>query len=122
MWMYEKFCEWADPRFPIPLDRILDVVSLYWLTNSAASSARIYWEARQEGGGSSTGPINLPMAATIFPYEIWRAPRIWAEKLWPNLFYWSEVDRGGHFAAMEQPNLFVLELRAAFETFQLHRP
>jgi pimeloyl-ACP methyl ester carboxylesterase len=122
MWMYEKFRDWADPRHPIPLDRILDSISLYWLTNSATSSARLYWEAHREGGGPSAGSIDLPMAATIFPYEVWRAPRLWAEKLWPNLFYWSEVDRGGHFAALEQPSLFVDELRAAFENIERREP
>ena len=113
-WIYEKFRAWVDPRYPLPLNRVLDTTCLYWFTNTAASSGRLYWEARQDGSTPSIGRIDLPMAASIFPHEVWRAPREWAAALWPNLFYWNEVDRGGHFAAMEQPALFVQELRAAF--------
>ena len=84
----------------IPLDVALDNISLYWFTNSGASSARFYWEVFRTGfGGYSAGRIELPMAATIFPGEFYQAPRTWAEQAWPNLFYWNQVDRGGHFAA-----------------------
>jgi len=96
---------------------MLDDISLYWLTNSAASSARIYWEAMRSGlAGLSAGRIELPMAASVFPHEIFCPPKAWAEALWPNLFYWNELDKGGHFAAFEQPALFTEELRKAFRS------
>ncbi|WP_239482781.1 epoxide hydrolase family protein [Paraburkholderia sp. C35] len=119
-WMYEKFIGWADnanlPDGHLSFDKILDNITLYWLTNTSASSARFYWEATQAGlSGFSGGTIELPMAATIFPHEIYRAPRDWAQAAWPNLFYWSEVSKGGHFAAMEQPALFAQEMRLAFQ-------
>ncbi|WP_458098314.1 epoxide hydrolase family protein [Roseomonas sp. WA12] len=118
MWIYEKFQAWTDnrgqPEDALGLDEMLDNISLYWFTGTAASSARIYWENGRDGGGFNAGRIELPMAATIFPREIYRAPRAWAEAHWPNLFYWNEVDRGGHFAAFEQPELFAEEMRRAF--------
>lgn len=118
-WMYEKFVGWADnanlPDGHIAFDKILDDITLYWVTDTGASSARFYWEATRAGmSGFSGGTIELPMAATIFPHEIYRAPKDWAQAAWPNLFYWSEVDKGGHFAAMEQPVLFAREMRSAF--------
>lgn len=119
MWIYEKFQAWTDnkgnPEDALSLDRMLDDITLYWLTDSAASSARIYWQNSQgKPAGFSAGRIELPMAATIFPKEIYRAPKAWAEAVWPNLIYWNEVDRGGHFAAFEQPALFTAEMRKAF--------
>jgi pimeloyl-ACP methyl ester carboxylesterase len=121
MWIYEKFQAWTDnrgnPEDALALDAMLDDITLYWLTDTAASSARIYWQNSQgQPAGFSAGRIELPMAATIFPREIYRAPRKWAEALWPNLIYWNEVDRGGHFAAFEQPALFASEMRKAFRT------
>jgi pimeloyl-ACP methyl ester carboxylesterase len=118
-WMYEKFLGWADnanlPGGHLAFDKILDNVTLYCVTDTATSSARFYWEATQAGmSGFSGGTIELPMAATIFPREIYRAPKDWAQAAWPNLFYWSEVNKGGHFAAMEQPALFAEEMRVAF--------
>ena len=96
---------------------MLDDISLYWFTNTAASSARIYWENTQSGRVSfSQGHIELPMAASIFPREIFCPPKEWAVALWPNLFYWNELDKGGHFAAFEQPQLFVGEMRNAFKS------
>lgn len=100
----------------LTVDEMLDNISLYWFTDTAASSARIYWENTRSGGGFDAGRIELPMAATIFPKEIYRAPKSWAETHWPNLFYWNEVDKGGHFAAFEQPILFAEEMRKAFRT------
>jgi pimeloyl-ACP methyl ester carboxylesterase len=123
-WMYERFQSWTDnqgrPEDALSIDRMLDDITLYWLTNSAGSSARFYWEsARNNPGGDYHVPrIELPMAATIFPRDFYRAPRAWAEALWPNLFYWNEVDRGGHFAAWEQPALFVEEMRKAFRSIR----
>ncbi|MDN4053639.1 epoxide hydrolase [Massilia sp. YIM B02763] len=121
MWIYEKFQAWTDnrgnPEDALSLDAMLDDITLYWLTNTSASSARIYWQNSQgKPAGFSAGRIELPMAATIFPREIYRAPKGWAQALWPNMIYWNEVDRGGHFAAFEQPALFAGEMRKAFRT------
>ena len=119
LWIYEKFQAWTDnhgnPEDALSLDAMLDDISLYWFTNTAASSARIYWENTQRGRASfSQGRIELPMAASIFPREIFCPPKEWAQALWPNLFYWNELDKGGHFAAFEQPKLFAAEMRNAF--------
>jgi pimeloyl-ACP methyl ester carboxylesterase len=117
---YDKFGEWSDssgdPGKVFTRDEILDAVSLYWLTNTGASSSRSYWDAAQGGGGPFNAlPIDkVPVAVTVFPGEISPAPRSWAEKSFRNLIYFNEVDRGGHFAAWEQPELFSQELRAAF--------
>jgi pimeloyl-ACP methyl ester carboxylesterase len=123
LWIYEKFQAWTDnrgnPEDALSIDAMLDDISLYWFTNTAASSARMYWENTQSGRASlSAGRIELPMAASIFPREIFCPPKEWAEALWPNLFYWSELDRGGHFAAFEQPKLFAGEMRNAFRSWR----
>ncbi len=119
-WIYEKFQAWTDNRGraedALTTEEMLDNISLYWFTETAASSARIYWENTRHGGGFDAGIIELPMAATIFPKEIYRAPKAWAQAHWPNLIYWNEVDRGGHFAAFEQPQLFSEELWKAFRS------
>jgi pimeloyl-ACP methyl ester carboxylesterase len=121
-WIYEKFQAWTDnrgePEDALTVNEMLDDISLYWFTDTAASSARIYWENARNGGGFDAGRIELPMAATIFPKEIYRAPKTWAEAHWPNLIYWNEVDKGGHFAAFEQPDLFAQEMRNAFKTIR----
>ena len=108
----------ADPKQSPTRDDVLDNISLYWLTNSAATAGRIYWEY---GGGRSpafagpeTAEISLPVAITVFPGESYRAPETWARRAYRNLSYFHEVDRGGHFAAWEEPELFSAELRAAF--------
>lgn len=121
LWIYEKFQAWTDnqgsPEDALNVDAMLDNVSLYWFTNTAASSARIYWESSRAGAGSfSAGRIELPMAASVFPHEIFCPPKAWAEALWPNLFYWNELDKGGHFAAFEQPALFTEEIRKTFRS------
>jgi len=122
LWIYEKFQAWTDnhgnPEDALAVDAMLDNISLYWFTDTAASSARIYWENTRAGFGGlpSLGRIELPMAASVFPHEIFRPPKAWAEALWPNLFYWNELDQGGHFAAFEQPKLFTEELRKAFRS------
>ena len=99
-------------------DEVLDDITLYWLTNSAVSSARLYWEERGVSPAFSapqrTSEIALPVAITVFPGESYRAPETWARRAYPNLIYFHEVDKGGHFAAWEQPELFSEELRAAF--------
>ncbi|WP_426129928.1 epoxide hydrolase family protein [Pararhizobium sp. PWRC1-1] len=103
-------------------DEVLDDVTLYWLTNSAASSARIYWEYSGRSPVLSapemTAEISLPVAITVFPEEIYRTPETWARRAYRNLVYFHEVDKGGHFAAWEQPQLFSAELRAAFRSLR----
>jgi epoxide hydrolase len=121
LWIYEKFQAWTDnhgnPEDALTIDAMLDDISLHWFTDTAASSARIYWENTRAGlSGLSAGRIELPMAASVFPHEIFCPPKAWAEALWPNLFYWNELDKGGHFAAFEQPALFTDEMRKAFRS------
>lgn len=115
-WIVEKFWVWSDSGDDLwatfTRDEILDNIMLYWLGNAGASSGRLYWESLATG----FEPHRTPMKAgcTIFPREIFAPPRRWVEKQYTNLVYWSEVDRGGHFAALEQPELFVQEVRNCF--------
>ena len=116
-WLYDKFHDWTDshgdPENMLTKDEILDDVMLYWLPDTAASSARFYGENRDVT--LNMGPVEkIPVACSIFPHEIYRAPRRWAEQTYKQLIYWHELVRGGHFAALEQPEIFVNELRAAF--------
>ncbi|BDG05052.1 multidrug MFS transporter [Anaeromyxobacter oryzae] len=103
-------------------DEVLDDITLYWLTNSATSSARLYWENRGRGPTSAaaqkTAEISLPVAITVFPEDVYRPPETWARRAYRNLIYFHEVDKGGHFAAWEQPELFTAELRAAFRSLR----
>jgi pimeloyl-ACP methyl ester carboxylesterase len=104
-------------------DSVLDNISLYWLTGTATSAARMYWENAQAGaratmGGGAPPETSLPVAFTVFPGEIFRAPRAWAERVYPNLVYFNEADRGGHFAAWEEPDLFAAEMRSAFRSLR----
>jgi pimeloyl-ACP methyl ester carboxylesterase len=103
-------------------DEVLDDITLYWLTNSATSSARIYWEYAGRSpalsGPEKSNEISLPVAITVFPGESYRAPETWARRAYPNLIYFHEVDKGGHFAAWEQPEIFSAELRAAFRSLR----
>jgi pimeloyl-ACP methyl ester carboxylesterase len=120
---YDKFTEWTygrDPEKSLTRDEMLDDVTLYWLTNTGTSSSRSYWDATQLGGGpfNAFDIKNVPVAVTVFPGEIYRAPRSWAEQSFHKLIYWNEVDKGGHFAAWEQPELFVTEVRAAFRSLR----
>ena len=123
---YDKFAEWTDsggePENVFRYDEMLDAISFYLLTNTGASSSRSYWEAAQAGGGpfDAVDIPSLPVAVTVFPGEIYRAPKSWAERSFGNLIYWNEVDRGGHFAAWEEPELFSEELRAAFRSLRSH--
>jgi pimeloyl-ACP methyl ester carboxylesterase len=93
-------------------DEVLDNITLYWLTNTGVSASRLYWEYK--GGFFNTKGVNIPVAVTVFPSEQYQAPRSWAEQAYPNLIHFNEVDKGGHFAAWEQPDLFSAELRAGF--------
>jgi pimeloyl-ACP methyl ester carboxylesterase len=107
------------PSGNLTRDHILDNVTLYWLTGTGASAAREYWESAQAGAatraaGRAPAAVSLPVGYTTFPGEIFRAPRSWVEKAYPNVTYFNEVDKGGHFAAWEEPELFSSELRAAF--------
>ena len=97
-------------------EEILDNITLYWLTNTGVSVSRLYWEYR--GGFFNTKGVSIPVAMTVFPGEQYQAPRSWAEKAYPNLIYFNEVDKGGHFAAWEQPQLFSEEVRAAFRSLR----
>jgi len=115
-WIYEKFGEWTDSSFEpereVSRDAMLDNISLYWLANTAASSARLYYESFTTD--FSTQKLDLPVAVSIFPGELFQPPRLWGERVYSRLFYWNRAPRGGHFAAFEQPAVFVEELRSAF--------
>lgn len=115
-WILEKFAVWTGGDAPLAnafsMDRLLDNVTLYWLTNSAASSARLYWESY--AGGLEAAGSDLPAAASLFSNDIAVPPRKWVERLYSDIRYWNHAERGGHFAAMEQPEIFVRELRSAF--------
>src|SRR3984893_9139327 len=111
----------GEPERLLTRDEMLDDITLYWLTNTAASSARLYWENRGNilsAVAQKTAEISLPVAITVFPEEIYRAPETWARHAYRNLIYFHEVDKGGHFAAWEQPDLFSAELRAAFRSLR----
>jgi pimeloyl-ACP methyl ester carboxylesterase len=114
-WILEKFWAWTDcqghPENALTRDELLDNVMLYWLPGAGASSARMYWESFNQ---PLTDPVALPTGCSIFPREIIRPSRRWAAKRYRNLIHWNELPRGGHFAAFEQPELFVSELRDCF--------
>ncbi|MCV9960305.1 epoxide hydrolase 1 [Pararhizobium sp. BT-229] len=97
-------------------DEILDNITLYWLTNTGVSASRLYWEYK--GGFFNTKGVTIPVAVTVFPGEQYEAPRSWTEQAYPNLIHYNKVEKGGHFAAWEQPMIFAAELRAAFKTLQ----
>ncbi|MFL5505116.1 MAG: alpha/beta fold hydrolase, partial [Gemmatimonadaceae bacterium] len=107
-----------EPVGRLTRESIVDNITLYWLTGTGASAARWYWEFGQflaAAGGSAPPPVKVPVAFTAFPGEIWAAPRSWVDAVYPGVAYFNAVDRGGHFAAWEEPQLFVSELRAAFK-------
>jgi pimeloyl-ACP methyl ester carboxylesterase len=116
MWIYEKFQAWSDnkgdPAEAISIDRMLDDITLYWLTDSAASSARLYYESFAKDFARM--PLDLSVAVSIFKGDFFTPPKTWADQTYSKLFYWNEVPKGGHFAALEQPKLFVAELRKSF--------
>jgi pimeloyl-ACP methyl ester carboxylesterase len=97
-------------------DEILDNITLYWLTNTGVSASRLYWEYK--GGFFNAKGVSIPVAVSVFPGEQYQAPRSWTERAYPNLIYFNEVDKGGHFAAWEQPELFTTEVRAAFRSLR----
>jgi pimeloyl-ACP methyl ester carboxylesterase len=122
-WILEKFRAWTDcdghPENAVTRDELLDNLMLYWLPRTGAASARLYWESiRQVNewiGGAVTDTVDVPTGCSIFPKEIQRPSRRWAERRFRDIRHWNELDRGGHFPALEQPELFVDELRAFFE-------
>jgi pimeloyl-ACP methyl ester carboxylesterase len=120
-WIYEKIAEWTysdgQPERVLTRNEILDDISLYWLTASGASAARIYWEDHSNNF-NAVDIAELPVAVTVFPGEIYCAPRSWAERCYRNLIYFNKADNGGHFAAWEQPEIFAREVRAAFRSLR----
>lgn len=122
-WVVEKFYMWTDceangtrhPENVLTRDELLDNVMMYWLNNTAASSARLYWESFSQ---PNMDLITMPVGCSIFPKEIFRCSRRWAQKRFTNLIHWNELERGGHFAALEQPELFLGELRTCFRSLR----
>jgi epoxide hydrolase len=124
-WIIEKFWSWTDcdghPENALSRDELLDNLMLYWLPGTGASSARLYWESIRQvdewiSGSAVTGTIDVPTGCSVFPKEIHRPSRRWAEKRFTNIRYWNEPTRGGHFAAFEQPDQFVADVRAFFRS------
>ncbi len=119
-WILEKFHGWSDcdghPETVFSRDHLLDNVMLYWLTNSAASSARLYWESFRAFGGAK---VEVPTGCTIAPFELFGPSRRWAEKSYSKIMFWNEPERGGHFLAMERPETFIADVRAAFGAMTL---
>jgi pimeloyl-ACP methyl ester carboxylesterase len=114
MWIYEKLQGWSDNRSgeAISSDLMLDDITLYWLTDTAASSARLYYESFAKDFARM--PLDLPVAVSIFKGDFFAPPKEWGDQTYSKLFYWNEVPKGGHFAALEQPELFVAEMRKSF--------
>ena len=122
-WILEKFYQWTDcnghPENILSRDEIIDNIMFYWLTNSAASSARLYWESFGTAfSGEADNTVKLSTGVSSFPKEIVRTPRSWAEKRYTNIQYWNDLDQGGHFAAFEQPELFIQEMRSWLKTIR----
>ena len=121
---YERISELFSSQRPygaITRDDVLDNVTLYWLTDTGASSGRLYWEGAKALAASKGAPlpsVTIPVAVSVFPDEIWGAPRTWVEQAYKNLVHYNQLDRGGHFAAWEEPELFAAELRSAFRTLR----
>jgi pimeloyl-ACP methyl ester carboxylesterase len=113
----------GDPAGNLTREHIIDNITLYWLTGTGASAARSYWEdgkalAQARASGQAPPEVSVPVGFSTFPGEIWRTPRSWVENSYPNVVYFNEVDRGGHFAAWEEPQLFSQEVRAAFSSLR----
>jgi pimeloyl-ACP methyl ester carboxylesterase len=111
----------GKPAGNLTRDHILDNITLYWLTGTGTSAARAYWESGRATAlmaGQAPPPVTLPVGFTTFPDEIFRAPRSWVERSYPSLVYFNEADKGGHFAAWEEPEVFSTEVRAAFRSLR----
>jgi pimeloyl-ACP methyl ester carboxylesterase len=119
-WIYEKIAEWTDSGEQLEKilsrDEILDHITLYWLTGTATSSARLY--AESFGSDFSIQKLDIPVAVSVFPGELYRPLKIWGERTYSKLIYWNEASKGGHFAAFEQPEIFVSELRASLASLR----
>ena len=119
-WIIEKFHGWTDcdghPENIISRDHLLDNVMLYWLTNAAASSARLYWHSFRS---FAPNQVSIPTGCSLFPKELFSLSRRWAERRYTQIAYWNELPKGGHFAAMEQPETFAAEIKACFGTMSL---
>ena len=117
-WIVEKFHAWTDPVSTLSRDQLLDNLMLYWLPGTGASAARLYRESFREVqatfAGETTDQVDVPVGCSVFPHENPRPSRRWAARRFPDIRYWNEPERGGHFAAFEQPELFAAELRAFF--------
>jgi pimeloyl-ACP methyl ester carboxylesterase len=112
-----------EPSGNLSREHILDNITLYWLTGTGTSAARSYWEdgrtlAAAQASGQAPPEVSVPVGFTTFPGEIWRTPRSWVDAVYPNVSYFNEVDKGGHFAAWEEPELFSEEVRAAFRSLR----
>ncbi len=122
-WIVEKIWAWTDndghPESAISRDEMLDTVTLYWMTGSGSSSAKLYWESFGNPFEGADLSIKIPVGYSKFPKEIVPAPKSWAEPFFENLIYYGEPEKGGHFAALEQPNLFVREVRSCFSEMSL---
>jgi epoxide hydrolase len=120
-WILEKFQVWSDcdgdPFAAVSMDTLLTNLMFYWAPNSVASAARIYYEARRDPDGFRYAKVQVPTAVAVFPKEPWRAPRNWAEQRF-NLVRWTEMSKGGHFAALEQPELLLKDVRSFFGTIR----
>jgi pimeloyl-ACP methyl ester carboxylesterase len=118
-WCDDKFADWVftrgEPERSLTRDEMLDDITLYWLTNTGTSGARLYWE---NSANPSAVDVSIPAAVTVFPGEIYRPPKSWAERAYHQLIYYHRVDKGGHFAAWEEPQLFSEEIRAAFRSLR----
>ena len=116
-WLYDKIADWVytrgEPEAALGKDALLDNITLYWLTNTGPSSGRIYWE--NSASGAKLSPVRIPVAVTVFPGEVYKPPKSWLSRAYPNLIYFNRAEKGGHFAAWEEPTIFSEELRAAFK-------
>ncbi|MEI2301904.1 epoxide hydrolase family protein [Ensifer sp. MJa1] len=120
-WLYDKIADWVftrgEPEKSLNKDEILDNITLYWLTNTGPSSGRIYWENLK--AGAKLSPARVPVAVTVFPGEVYRPPKKWLSKAYPQLVYYHLASKGGHFAAWEEPEVFTEEIRAGFRPMRL---
>jgi pimeloyl-ACP methyl ester carboxylesterase len=118
-WILEKFWSWTDcdghPENVLSRDELLDNAMLFWLPGTGASSARLYWESFRN---APMDPVGVPVGCSIFPKEIFRTSKRWAEKRFGSLLHWNELDKGGHFAAFEQPETYVDEVRTCFRSLR----
>jgi hypothetical protein len=111
----------GEPTGNLTRETIVDNITLYWLSGTGASAARSYWEGgrfRELAAGKAPPPVSVPVGFTTFPGELWQSPRSWVEASYPNVIYFNKADRGGHFAAWEEPRMFSEELRAAFSSLR----